>query len=64
MEEQKKQPGFPIITDVKGKFPELYKVEGMPTTLLIDKKGIVRFRHTGFEDKEKKAIIAEVKKLL
>ncbi|MFQ5627284.1 MAG: TlpA disulfide reductase family protein [bacterium] len=57
---QKSQPEFPIIFDKQGTLPRLYDVEGMPTTVLIDKKGIIRFRHTGFTKAEKKKIIDEV----
>ncbi len=44
---------FPIIADKSGKLPVIYKVDAMPTTLFIDKKGFIRFRHTGFKDAHK-----------
>lgn len=45
---------FPVVADPKGKLPELYHVEGMPTTVFIDRNGFVRYRQVGFEDKHKK----------
>jgi hypothetical protein len=36
----------------------------MPTSFLIDKKGIVRFSHVGYHDGEEVAIEKELKELL
>ncbi len=44
---------FSTIMDPKSKIPPLYKLNGMPTTVFIDKKGIIRFRHLGFSDSRK-----------
>jgi thiol-disulfide isomerase/thioredoxin len=41
-----------------------YKPETMPTSFLIDKKGIVRFSHVGYHDGEEVAIEKELKELL
>ena len=43
------KPGFPIIVDNKQEIPSLFDIEAMPTTIFIDKKGKVRFRHDGFK---------------
>lgn len=43
------KPGFPIIVDNKQEIPSLFNIEAMPTTIFIDKKGKVRFRHDGFK---------------
>lgn len=61
---QKQAPEFPIISDAKGKIPPLFDLQGMPTTVLIDQNGVVRYRHTGFKEQDKQAIINEIKKLL
>ncbi len=58
------QPSFPIISDTQGKIPEMFALKGMPTTILIDKKGVVRYRHTGFTEVEKEKLVAEVKTLM
>jgi thiol-disulfide isomerase/thioredoxin len=60
----KKKPGFPVLQDGSAKIPPLYKPEGMPTTVLIDRKGIIRYRHTGFKPEKKDAILAEIRGLL
>ena len=39
---------FDIVRDPKGVLPELYKIEGMPSSLLIDASGRVIHQHSGF----------------
>ena len=57
---------FPNILDPKLEIPPLYNLKGMPTTVFIDKKGIIRFRHLGFSDskKTKKEYREELESLL
>ena len=43
------KPSFPIIVDKEQQIPALFNIEAMPTTIFIDKKGIIRFRHDGFK---------------
>ena len=44
---------FPIIYDPKGEIATAYKVAGMPSGILIDRTGRVRFQHAGFSEKQK-----------
>jgi thiol-disulfide isomerase/thioredoxin len=44
------KPAFPIVVDENQKIPSLFDIEAMPTTILIDKKGEIRFRHDGFKE--------------
>ena len=45
----KKRPvGYPSVLDPKGKLPEQFGVQTMPTSFLIDRKGVVRYVHKGF----------------
>lgn len=55
---------FPVIHDAKKEIPPLYNPESMPTTVFIDKKGIIRYRHTGFKDSYKEAFAQELATLL
>lgn len=41
---------FPVIFDKDSRLPTLYNVEGMPTTVIIDKQGIIKFKETGFDN--------------
>ena len=43
------KPEFPIILDKDKQIPPLFNIEAMPTTIFIDKKGKIRFRHDGFK---------------
>jgi thiol-disulfide isomerase/thioredoxin len=43
------KPGFPIIMDSNQQIPPLFNIEAMPTTIFVDTKGNIRFRHDGFK---------------
>lgn len=43
---------FPIVYDPKGELATAYKVAGMPSAVLIDRTGHVRFQHAGFSEKQ------------
>jgi peroxiredoxin len=49
---------FPILFDTENKVSELYKVSGMPTTIIVDRSGNMRFLHRAYKpgdiDKYKK----------
>ena len=55
---------FPYLYDTKSKVSELYKVEAMPTTILIDKNGKQRFLHKGYQPGYEKKYRKQVKKLI
>jgi len=55
---------FPIIYDGEKEIPPLYELESMPTTVFIDKNGIIRYIHTGFNDSRKKEFREELELLL
>lgn len=55
---------FTIIVDKDGKIPLIYEVEAMPTTIFIDKKGVIRYRHTGFKESHKLKYKNELNNLL
>ena len=42
-----------IVVDPKGELATAYKVAGMPSAVLIDRTGHVRFQHAGFSEKQK-----------
>ncbi len=44
---------FPIIYDPQGALATVYKIQGMPSAVLIDRDGNVRFHHLGFSAKNK-----------
>jgi cytochrome c biogenesis protein CcmG/thiol:disulfide interchange protein DsbE len=42
-------PSFDVRFDPQGKVAEHFKVQGMPTALVVDRHGVVRFTHIGFK---------------
>jgi len=55
---------FPIVFDPQGNLAEQYKVVGMPTSVLIDRHGVVRFVHVGFQAVARSAYEQQVRQLL
>ena len=40
---------FPILYDKDSKVSQMFKVSGMPTTVIIDRKGNLRWRHISYK---------------
>jgi peroxiredoxin len=40
--------GYPSATDPKGRIPQSFGIETMPTSFLIDRRGVIRYVHHGF----------------
>lgn len=55
---------FPILLDDSNKASKLYDVNAMPTTVIIDRNGVVRHLHKGYQDGDEKAYQKMVKQLL
>jgi len=55
---------FPIAIDTSGKCPELFGVEGMPTSYLIGRDGSILYRHTGFKSSDAAALRERILKAL
>jgi len=55
---------FTVVKDSEQQIPPKYQINGMPTSVLIDKKGIIRFWHTGFKASYKEDYISEIDELL
>ena len=54
---------YPVLSD-SGALPELYGLEVMPTSYLIDREGVVRHIHYGFRKGDEADISRAVKRLL
>ncbi len=57
---------FPILYDPESKISELYQVDAMPTTIMIDRNGNKRYLHRGYKsgyeveyDKQVKQLVRE-----
>jgi len=59
-----KSPSMNVFFDPQGRSPEAFKVEGMPSSFLIDRDGNIRFRHMGFNDQTRTDFRREIRLLL
>ncbi len=64
MDELPKKILFTVIKDPKQQIPPLYQIKGMPSTILLDKNGVIRYWHTGFKDSYKADYVSEIDALL
>jgi thiol-disulfide isomerase/thioredoxin len=55
---------FTVVEDSEQQIPPLYDIKGMPSSILLDKKGVIRFWHTGFKESNKEDYISEIDGLL
>jgi len=55
---------FPVIYDPKGKIAKHFKIQGMPSSMLIGRDGKIKFRHTGFFTKKISLYQLEIQQLL
>ena len=56
--------GFPVLLDQRKDVSRLYDVATMPTTLLIDRTGIVRYIHNGYRSGYEQKYVEEIRELL
>jgi cytochrome c biogenesis protein CcmG/thiol:disulfide interchange protein DsbE len=57
-------PTFDVRFDPKGELAESYKVQGMPSSVLIDRHGVTRFTHVGFRPVDGAIYEAQLRQLL
>ena len=57
-------PDFAVQFDPQGTFAERFKVAGMPTSVIIDRRGVARFTHIGFRPADREAYENELRALL
>ncbi|HLW23364.1 MAG TPA: TlpA disulfide reductase family protein [Steroidobacteraceae bacterium] len=57
-------PGFEVRFDPSGSLARQFKLEGMPCSVLIDRRGNVRFTHIGFSDKDRITYERQLRELL
>ncbi len=56
--------GYPSVTDPDGRLPALFEIDTMPTSFLIDRKGVIRLVHRGFKKSDVDSLRAEIRKLI
>jgi hypothetical protein len=55
---------MPVVFDPRGAAPLAFKVRGMPTSVLIDRAGNIRYTHTGYSAKVVDEYRQEIRLLL
>jgi peroxiredoxin len=55
---------FPLIFDSESKIPPLYNVEGMPTTVIVNRDGVIKYKEVGYNDDLRDKLDKTVKELL
>ena len=55
---------FPILLDAGQKVSELYSLEAMPSTVVVDRDGVVRYIHRGYKPGDEAKYVEVVKELI
>jgi peroxiredoxin len=55
---------FPILFDTKSEVSKMYGVSGMPTTVIVDRKGNVRFVHVAYKPGDENEYQDSIRKLV
>lgn len=57
---EKIRPGVTYLHDRKRAVAEAYDLGGMPSLVIVDRKGVVRYRHDGYTEADLKTIESEI----
>jgi thiol-disulfide isomerase/thioredoxin len=55
---------FPILFDTKSEVSKLYSVAGMPNTVIIDRKGNLRWLHRGYKPGDENEYLDQIRALV
>jgi peroxiredoxin len=55
---------FPILFDRENRVSKLYNVAGMPSSVLIDRKGNVRYLHRGYKPGDENTYLNQIRALV
>lgn len=55
---------YPSATDPAGRIPEIFGIETMPTSFIIDRQGVVRHVQKGFRESELDSIRSRIRELV
>jgi peroxiredoxin len=56
--------GFDVLWDTRSKAVSAYNIETMPSSFIVDKRGVIRFTHSGFRPEDPAAWRREIASLL
>ena len=55
---------FPVIFDKNSMIPPLYKVEGMPTTIVVNRQGVIKYKEVGYTNELKEKLDKTINQLI
>jgi peroxiredoxin len=55
---------FAVVYDPKGELARFFKIQGMPSSLIINKKGEIKYAHSGFFTTKVSQYEQEIQQLL
>ena len=55
---------FPILFDTKSEVSKLYQVAGMPSTVIVDRKGNLRWLHRGYKAGDENEYLDQIRALV
>jgi peroxiredoxin len=55
---------FPVLVDEGQKVSELYQLESMPSSVIVDRDGVVRYVHRGYKPGDEAKYLEVVKQLI
>lgn len=55
---------FPVLFDTENEVSKLYKVEAMPSTILVDRDGNMRYLHRGYVSGTEDEYVRQVRELM
>ena len=55
---------FPILFDTKSEVSKLYAVSGMPSTVIVDRKGNLRWLHRGYKPGDENEYLNQIRALV
>ena len=55
---------FPILFDTDSKVSKLYAVSGMPSTVIVDRKGNLRYLHRGYKEGDENEYLDQIRALV
>jgi thiol-disulfide isomerase/thioredoxin len=55
---------FPILFDTESRVSKLYQVAGMPNTVILDRKGTVRYIHRGYQAGAENEYLDQIRQLI
>jgi thiol-disulfide isomerase/thioredoxin len=55
---------YPVLFDQQSKVSKLYKVDDMPTTVLVDRDGNMRYLHRGYKSGTEDEYVRQVRELM